>query len=123
MYLHIGFKEFTFLVSSKIISTYTILDITMNFGELKGFDTKMRMEHIYHLVMIKTLLESGDKLLSEKSLRFLQLDESQIDYFKEITNQMPGRVLRDHGVVTKHSDGYSLNISDLTEAQRSELIS
>jgi ATP adenylyltransferase len=101
----------------------------MEFEELRKYITNrdrwsMQMEHIYQPVMIKTLLESGNKVTVRKiAQRFLQLDESQIDYYKEIVNRMPGRVLRDHGVVSKHSDGYSLNISDLTQTQRSELIS
>jgi ATP adenylyltransferase len=69
----------------------------MNFDELKQFITqKMQMQHIYQPVMIKTLLESGNKAsVREISRSFLQLDESQIDYYKVITNQMPGRVLKD----------------------------
>jgi hypothetical protein len=43
--------------------------------------------------MIKALLESENKAsVREIALRILHLDESQIDYYKIITNQMPGRV-------------------------------
>lgn len=35
---------------------------------------------------------------------------------------MPGRVLKNHGVVSYDSEGYSLNVPNLTEGQRSELI-
>ncbi len=52
-----------------------------------------------------------------------KLDESQVDYYKIITKQMPGRVLKNRGVVSQDSNSYTLNISDLTVGQRSELIS
>ena len=97
----------------------------MNFDELKQFiNEKMQMQHVYQPMMIKTLLERGNKAsVREIAQSFLQLDESQIDYYKVITNQMPGRVLKDHGVVSKEPNGYSLNIYDLKETQKSELIS
>jgi ATP adenylyltransferase len=97
----------------------------MNFDELEQFITqKMEMQHVYQPVMIKTLLESGNKASDRDIARsFLQLDESQIDYYKVITNQMPGRVLKDHDVVSKQDHQYVLNITDLTANQRSELIS
>lgn len=36
---------------------------------------------------------------------------------------MPGKVLKDHGAVSKENNDDFLNISDLTEQQRSKLIS
>lgn len=97
----------------------------MNFEELKEFITqKMQMQHVYQPVMIKVLLESGNKASVRDIARsFLQLDESQIDYYKVVTNQMPGRVLKNHGVVSKEGIDYLLNVSGLTEGQKSELIS
>ena len=92
---------------------------------MKQFITqRMQMQHVYQPVMIKTLLESGNRAsIREIAQSFLQLDQSQIDYYNVITNQMPGRVLKDHGVVSKEDYEYGLNISPLTEAQKSELIS
>lgn len=73
--------------------------------------------------MIKTLLESNNQASLRKIAQsFLQLDESQIDYYKIITKQMPGRVLKKHNIVSYINNEYHLNISDLTMAQRSELI-
>jgi ATP adenylyltransferase len=97
----------------------------MNFDELKQFIIqRMQMQHVYQPVMIKRLLESGNKASVRDIARsFLQLDESQIDYYKVITNQMPGRVLKDHGVVSKEDHDYYLNIPQLTEAERTELVS
>jgi diadenosine tetraphosphate (Ap4A) HIT family hydrolase/5-methylcytosine-specific restriction endonuclease McrA len=97
----------------------------MNFDELKQFLAKgMQMQHVYQPVMIKTLLESGNKApVKEIAKSLLQMDESQIDYYRVVTNQMPGKVLRHHGVVSKKGNDYSLIINYLTEAERSELIS
>ena len=65
------------------------------------------MQHVYQPMMIKTLLESENKATVRDIARsFLQLDESQIDYYKVVTNQMPGRVLKDHGIVSKEGNFY-----------------
>lgn len=83
----------------------------------------MQMQHVYQPVMIRTLLESGNKAsIRQVAKSFLELDESQIDYYKEITKNMAGRVLKNRGVVSQDSQDYTLNVSDLTKAQRSELI-
>lgn len=97
----------------------------MDFQELKDFiQNRMSMQHIYKPVMIKTLLESNNKASTRKIAQsFLQLDESQIDYYKIITKQMPGRVLKKHNIVSEHDNEYYLNISNLTGSERSELIS
>jgi ATP adenylyltransferase len=96
----------------------------MNFQELKDFiRNRMLMQHIYQPVMIKTLLESGNRdSIREIAHSFLQLDESQIDYYKIITRQMPGRVLKSHNIVSEANNEYQLNISNITESERCELI-
>lgn len=97
----------------------------MNFEELKDFiSNKMKMQHIYQPVMIKTILKSDKNSASVRTIarEFSNLDESQIDYYKVITKQMPGRVLKSHGIVIETSDGYSLNISQLTDYQKRDLI-
>ncbi|HET9773521.1 MAG TPA: hypothetical protein VFP25_00920 [Nitrososphaeraceae archaeon] len=87
-------------------------------------ENKMKMQHVYQPVMIKTLLKSDKNRVSIRIIakEFSNLDESQIDYYKVITRQMPGRVLKKHGVVFETLDGYSLNISYLTDSQRRDLI-
>jgi hypothetical protein len=74
--------------------------------------------------MIKTLLKTDKNRVSTRIIakEFSNLDESQIDYYKVITRQIPGRVLKKHGVVFETFDGYSLNISYLTASQRRDLI-
>ena len=39
---------------------------------------------------------------------FLAEDESQLEYYEAITNRMPGKVLRRHGVVERNGDCYRL---------------
>lgn len=100
----------------------------MNYQELKQYISKeMKMQHIYQPVMIKTLLESKEHRASVENIarQFLMNDEPQLQYYKYITRVMPGRVLREHGIVT--SDGssgdYILNVRDnLTREQISELV-
>ena len=94
----------------------------MDFDELKDFiENKMVMQHIYQPVMIKTLLKKCNKAsIREIAKSFLELDESQIDYYKVITKQMPGKILTKHNIVSKDSDEYILNIPDLTGEQRNE---
>jgi len=80
----------------------------MDFDELKDFiENKMIMQHIYQPVMLKTLLKKGNKAsIREIAKSFLELDESQIDYYKVITKQMPGKVLKKHNIVSEISGEY-----------------
>jgi len=97
----------------------------MNFVQLKAFlSKKMQMQHIYQPVMIKALLESEGKASVEKiSKAFLAKDQSQIDYYKEITKNMPGKVLRNHKIVDYKDGFFNLNIPKLDSKQKAELIS
>lgn len=96
----------------------------MNYEHLRNFiNNKMRMQHIYQPVMIKTLLESGNRASVRKIAKsFLEKDESQIEYYEQIVKTMPGQVLKRYGIVTKEDDSFVLNLSDITSSQRSELI-
>lgn len=73
----------------------------MNFGNLRDYIRdykKMKKKHIYQPVMIKALLEAGGKSsVRQIAQKFLELDESQIDYYKYITSVMRGRILRKNG--------------------------
>lgn len=99
----------------------------MEYAELKAFIANgMRMQHIYQPVMIKTLLESRKNRASVRQIaeQFLQRDESQIEYYMQITRAMPGKVLAKHGIVTYDKDArsYVLNVKELTPSRRMELI-
>tara|TARA_B100000959_G_scaffold29168_1_gene28044 strand:+ start:246 stop:1241 length:996 start_codon:yes stop_codon:yes gene_type:complete len=79
-------------------------------SKLKRFiERKMRMSHIYQPVMIKTLLTNDGK--ADKNLiakKILEYDFSQVEYYENITNNMVGRVLRNHDIVQKVKGNYIL---------------
>lgn len=92
----------------------------MTFDELKLFlELKMKMSHIYQPVMINHLLNQGG-VASDKDIavEISKYDQSQIEYYQKITNNMVGRVLRNHNVVIKSQNIYSLEgFNDLTDDQ------
>jgi ATP adenylyltransferase len=97
----------------------------MNFEELKHFlEHTMRMSHIYQPVMIRSLLENKGSLSDEAIAReLLKFDPSQLEYYQKITNNMVGRVLRNHKVVEKDRSDYSLTAyHQLSQAEIEELI-
>ena len=60
------------------------------------------MSHIYQPVMLMALLSKGGKCHErEIASELLARDESQIEYYTQITNNMVGRVLRDHQIVER----------------------
>ena len=81
------------------------------------------MSHIYQPVMIKTLVKSNNTASATKIAKeFLSKDQSQIDYYKEETKNMVGRVLRKHQVV-KYEDGdFILNSLDFSEDEKNQII-
>lgn len=97
----------------------------MTFTELRAFiEQRMRMAHIYQPVMLMTLLRGHGACTDEKIAKsILPFDESQIDYYKNITNNMVGRVLRRHGVVEKDGRTYRLvGYESFKPAQVDELV-
>lgn len=71
--------------------------------------TKMKMSHIYQPVMIRSLLVRGGWLkVEEIAQEFLLYDNSQIQYYIHVTNNMVGKVLRNHEIVLKEKDIYKL---------------
>ena len=55
---------------------------------------------------------------------FLARDESQLEYYEQITRRMPGKVLANHGVVERSAEGFRLALdpSSLSSVERDELI-
>jgi ATP adenylyltransferase len=97
----------------------------MNYLQLSEFiKTKMRMSHIYQPVMLKRLLEAGGiSHQTDIARAILQYDQSQLEYYVKITNNMVGRVLRSHGIVEKDSKRYTLvGFDELTKSQVAELV-
>src|SRR5664279_6080223 len=85
----------------------------------------MRMSHIYQPVMIKELLtHGGNSSIRNIAAAFLARDESQLEYYEQITKDMPGKVLGKHGIVQRDADEYRLTIdrSSLSSEERDELI-
>lgn len=95
----------------------------MDFEELENYLNCMKMQHIYQPVMIRTLLESKNIATVEKIAKaFLERDRSQIDYYKEITKNMPGKVLKKNKVVQYQNGKFILDSPDFSEDQRKKLI-
>ena len=97
----------------------------MHFSNLKDFIlNRMRMSHIYQPVMLMTLLkEGGVSSIETLSKSLLIEDKSQQEYYGNITRNMVGRVLNNHGIVQKDGEIFKLrNYETYTEDQRIELI-
>jgi len=97
--------------------------LILDYDELEKFLNKMKMQHIYQPVMIKTLIQSNGKATPQKIAKsFLAKDQSQIDYYAEITKNMPGKVLRKHKIVEYSEGSFKLDLSQLTKEQKDALI-
>jgi diadenosine tetraphosphate (Ap4A) HIT family hydrolase/5-methylcytosine-specific restriction endonuclease McrA len=97
----------------------------MTFDELSAFiQSRMRMSHVYQPVMLIRLLTNGGRACVRDIARsILQHDESQIEYYENVTKSMVGRVLRSHQVVRKEGDEYFLNgFEGLAEDEVEKLI-
>jgi len=97
----------------------------MSFSRLKKFIVSdMRMSHIYQPVMLMALLKNkGSRSAREIAKEFLKQDESQIEYYEQITKQMPGKVLASHKIVEADHSTYRLSdFENLSETQVNELI-
>src|SRR5262249_14776562 len=85
----------------------------------------MRMAHIYQPVMIREILTRGGKAsIRNIAAAFLAQDASQLEYYEQITKNMPGKVLGKHGIVEREGDKYRLTLdpSLLSSNERDELI-
>lgn len=97
-----------------------------SFEHLRDFIQKqMRMSHVYQPVMIRELLKRGGKAsIRNIAGAFLARDESQLEYYEQITKDMPGKVLGKHGIVEREGDDYRLKVDplSLSPEQRGELV-
>ena len=96
------------------------------FQQLKTFLTQqMRMSHLYQPLMLRTLIEKGGfASLRDIASSFVMHDESQIEYYVEITKRMPGPVLTRHQLVRRGGAGYRLvpDLQQVTPDERDELL-
>ena len=68
---------------------------------------KMRMAHVYQPVMLMALLDNaGTASARQIAQALLAKDESQLEYYRAITGNMVGRVLRNHGLVESEGTGW-----------------
>ena len=91
------------------------------FEDLHDFiASKMRMSHIYQPVMLLELLRNdGVADITPIAAALLQHDESQVDYYRQITKNMVGKVLtKNRSITEKYGDSYSLpRFRELTPEQ------
>ena len=83
------------------------------------------MSHIYQPVMIRELITRGGKAsIRNIASAFLARDASQLEYYEQITKDMPGKVLGKHGIVEREGDEYRLTLdpSSLSSDERNELV-
>ena len=83
----------------------------MTFDDLADFiENRMRMSHVYQPVMLMRLLTNRGRASVRDIARSILLhDDSQIEYYENVTNKMVGRGLRSHEVVRKEGDPYLLS--------------
>ena len=100
--------------------------VASSFEHLRDFIRKrMRMSHIYQPVMIKELLTMvGRSNIRNIAAAFLARDASQLEYYEQITKDMPGKVLAKHGIVEREGKDYRLSAdpSSLSSEERDELV-
>ena len=95
----------------------------MTFDDLKEFiSQRMKMQHIYQPLLIKTLIECGGMAtIRQLAQCFLVQDESQLRYYEDKIKKMPLKVPLNHGIVSKEGALVSLSTKNLTLEQKAEL--
>ena len=86
---------------------------------------RMRMSHIYQPLMLKSLIQNGGNAsVRQIAAAFLAEDESQLQYYENITKQMPGRILGKHGLVIRDRDDYVLagKVTGMTPDEQEEIV-
>jgi ATP adenylyltransferase len=86
---------------------------------------EMRMSHIYQPVMLAELLRSnGTASIRSIAKALLTEDQSQLEYYEQITKNMVGRVLtKNRGVTERDGDKYHLKgFGELTASEVESLV-
>jgi hypothetical protein len=92
----------------------------MTYEQLADFvHHRVRMSHVYQPVMLVALLQQGGRCSTTEITRsILAHGQSQIEYYEDVTKNMVGRVLRNHGFVENEDSSYSLvGYEDLGDEQ------
>ena len=80
----------------------------------------MRMSHVYQPVMIRELLDRGGRASRQDIARaLLNEDRRELDYYREITRDMVGRVLLQRGVARRAGATW-IRPTDRSASQRTE---
>ena len=98
--------------------------MSSSFDRLHQFISKqMRMSHIYQPAMILQLLvERGRCSINSIAKSFLNYDQSQIEYYEEVTKKMPAKVLDSHNIIEKENNDYVLiGFGELKDSEIQEL--
>ncbi|MBK7394426.1 MAG: hypothetical protein IPI64_14215 [Chloracidobacterium sp.] len=83
---------------------------------------RMRMSHVYQPVMLMTLLRSGGHSHEQNIARNLVFhDQSQVEYYTRITNNMVGKVLRSHGLVERDKDNKTYHLLNFEKFSADEV--
>jgi ATP adenylyltransferase len=95
----------------------------MTYDDLADFIAKkMKTQHIYQPLLIRTLLDSGGvATVRQIAQAFLGQDESQIIYYEKRIKAMPVPVLKRRGVVERDGELVTLNVHRLTLQQKAHL--
>lgn len=96
----------------------------MDYSRLEHFIKKeMSMTHIYQPVMIKKLLESGNRATKvDIAKEFVDLDNSLLKYYEGRVMTWPKITLTKHKIVRYKKNVFTLLLEDITEKQRKRLI-
>jgi diadenosine tetraphosphate (Ap4A) HIT family hydrolase/5-methylcytosine-specific restriction endonuclease McrA len=78
------------------------MNIENTYAKLENFIRfRMKMSHIYQPIMLINLLKNDGKSSVEKIAKSLLVqDQSQIEYYEQITKNMVGKVLSDNNEIT-----------------------
>jgi ATP adenylyltransferase len=99
-------------------STYRLLE--------EFIRAQMRMSHIYQPVMLGKLLKHGGRRkITDIAKALLSYDQSQIEYYEQVTKNMVGRVLTtNRGLTERIDDEYRLKgFDDLSNEEIENLVS
>jgi ATP adenylyltransferase len=84
--------------------------------------SQMRMSHVYQPLMLMSLLENKGQCSDvEIAKNLLIRDESQIEYYRNITNNMVGKVLRNRGIVVRDKSTKTYRLVDFESLDENEI--
>ncbi len=94
------------------------------FSTLKSYISEMKMSHIYKPLMLIELIKGNGKASGRKIAKsFLDYDETQIDYYREIVKKMPfNYISKSLKELKREKENYYIEAFNLTKEEKGELI-